>query len=239
MGESAYAEFTSVPAAKVVKAPSFLKPGAAAAALLQGLTALTLVREAHRVQPGDWVLVHAAAGGTGLNLCQILRAIGANTIGTVSTPEKAKLAQAAGAKHIINYGDGGEDVAARVAELTGGKGCIAIFDGVGKATFDLSLECVAVHGSLISFGNASGAVPPFTIARLAEKNVRLMRTTLVNYVRTRDEFAAHCDALFKLVEAHDFDIRVHEVYPLSEVGRAHDDLEGRKTTGKLLLDPSK
>lgn len=241
-GEAAYAEFTSVPAAKVVKVPSSLKPGAAAAALLQGLTALTLVRESHRVERGDWVLVHAAAGGTGLNLCQILRTIGANTIGTVSTPAKAELARAAGAKHIINYGGGeggGEDVAARVAELTGGKGCVAVFDGVGKATFELSLQCVALRGSLISFGNASGAVPPFTIARLSEKNVRLMRPSLFNYTRTREEFAGYCDELFGLIQGDGFDVRVHGVYPLSQVGRAHDDLEGRKTTGKLLLDPSK
>lgn len=237
MGEGAYAEFTTTPAVKAVKVPDSFKPGTAAAALLQGLTALTLVREAHPVKKGDWVLVHAAAGGTGLLLCQLLRAIGANTIGTVSTEEKAALAKQNGAAHVINYSH--EDVAARVKELTGGKGCVAIFDGVGKSTFDLSLECVALKGSLISFGNASGAVPPVTIARLSAKNVRLMRPTLFGYVSTREEFAGYAKELFGFIENDGFNVRVHEVYPLSEVKRAHEDLEGRKTTGKLLLDPSK
>ncbi|GAP86073.1 putative quinone oxidoreductase protein [Rosellinia necatrix] len=237
MGESAYAEFTSVPAAKAVQVPASFAPGTAAAALLQGLTALTLVREAHAVRAGDWVLVHAAAGGTGLLLCQLLRAVGANTIGTASTPAKAELARAAGAAHVIDYGR--EDVRARVAELTGGQGCAAVFDGVGRSTFDVSLDCVARKGSLVSFGNASGAVPPFTIARLAAKNARLMRPTLFNYVTTRDEFAGYCDQLFASIRDDGLDVRVHEIYPLSDVKRAHEDLEGRKTTGKLLLDPSK
>ncbi|KAI1814095.1 NAD(P)-binding protein [Poronia punctata] len=237
MGESAYAEYTATPAAKVIKVPASLKPGTAAAALLQGVTALTLVREAHHVNKGDWVLVHAAAGGTGQLLCQLLRTIGANTIGTASTPEKIELAKQNGATHVINYSH--EDVKARVMELTGGQGCIAIFDGVGKSTFDLSLDCVARKGSLICFGNASGAVPPVTIARLAGKNVRLMRPTLTGYIVTREEFEGYSEELFQLIEKEGFNVRVHEVYPLSEVKRAHDDLEGRKTTGKLLLDPSK
>ncbi|KAI0817932.1 hypothetical protein GGR55DRAFT_47799 [Xylaria sp. FL0064] len=237
MGEGAYAEFSTTPASRAIKVPSSFKPGTAAAALLQGLTALTLVREAHPVKKGDWVLVHAAAGGTGLLLCQLLRAIGANTIGTVSTPEKAALAEKNGAAHVINYSH--EDVKAKVLELTGGNGCVAIFDGVGKDTFDLSLECVARKGSMISFGNASGAVPPFTIARLAGKNVRLMRPTLFNYVVTREEFAGYVEELFGFIEKDGFEVRVHEVYPLSEVKRAHEDLEGRKSTGKLLIDPGK
>ncbi|KAI1128883.1 hypothetical protein F5Y10DRAFT_239386 [Nemania abortiva] len=237
MGESAYAEYTIAPAARAIKVPSSFKPGTAAASLLQGLTALTLVREAHPVQKGDWVLVHAAAGGTGLLLCQLLRAIGANTIGTVSTPEKAALASAAGATHIVNYSH--EDVKARVMELTEGKGCIAIFDGVGQSTFDLSLECVARKGTMVSFGNASGAVPPFTINRLTAKNARLLRPTLFNYVTTREEFAGYTEELFNFIEKDGFDVRVHEVYPLTQVARAHQDLEGRKTTGKLLIDPSK
>ncbi|KAI1828040.1 hypothetical protein F4861DRAFT_240333 [Xylaria intraflava] len=231
-----YAEYTSTPAAWAYKVPASFPPGKAAASLLQGLTALTLVREAHHVNKGDWILVHAAAGGTGLFLCQLLKAIGANTIGTASTPEKVELAKQNGATHVINYSH--EDVKARVDELTGGKGCIAIFDGVGKATFDLSLSCLALKGSMISFGNASGAVPPFTIARLTEKNARLMRPTLFNYVGTREAFTGYTEELFSFLEKDDFNVRVHEIYPLSEVKRAHLDLEGRKTTGKLLLDPS-
>ncbi|KAI3343099.1 hypothetical protein F4824DRAFT_444494 [Ustulina deusta] len=237
MGESGYAEFTAVPAARAVKVPPSFEPGTAAAALLQGLTALTLVREAHAVKEGDWVLVHAAAGGTGLLLCQLLRAIGANTIGTVSTVEKAALAAQNGATHVVNYSH--EDVLARVAELTGGNGCAAVFDGVGKSTFDVSLESVARKGSLISFGNASGAPPPLTIARLSAKNARLMRPTLFNYITTRDEFAGYVEELFGLVEKDALRVRVHHVYPLSEVKKIHEDLEGRKTTGKLLIDPSK
>ncbi|KXT12532.1 hypothetical protein AC579_7468 [Pseudocercospora musae] len=237
MAEGAYAEYTAAPAAKAVKVPSDMDPKIGAAALLQGLTALTLVREAHHVNKGDWVLVHAAAGGTGLWLIQLLKAIGANTIGTASTQEKIDLATKAGATHMINYSD--EDVKKKVDELTGGQGVIAVFDGVGKDTFDLSLNCLARKGSLISFGNASGAVPPVTIARLSAKNARLMRPTLFGYVATREEFEHYVKELFDFVLKDKLDVRIHEVYPLSEVARAHQDLEGRKTTGKLLLDPSK
>lgn len=237
MGECAYAEYTTAPAARTVKVPASFERGTAAAALLQGLTALTLVREAHAVKKGDWVLVHAAAGGTGLLLCQLLRAIGAHTIGTVSTPAKAELARKAGAEHVINYSH--EDVKARVMELTGGQGCAAVFDGVGRSTFDVSLDCVARKGSMVSFGNASGAVPPVAIARLAAKNARLMRPTLFNYVTTRDEFVGYAQELFDFITMGALDVRVHEIYPLSEIKRAHEDLEGRKTSGKLLLDPSK
>ncbi|CAJ2502012.1 Uu.00g048650.m01.CDS01 [Anthostomella pinea] len=237
MCEGTYAEYTSAPAARAVKVPAGMDSKIGAAAWLQGLTALTMVREAHAVKKGDWVLVHAAAGGTGLWLCQLLRAIGANTIGTASTDEKVELAKKAGATHVVNYSH--EDVKAKVMELTGGQGCIAIFDGVGKSTFDLSLDCVARKGSLISFGNASGAVPPVTIARLSAKNVRLMRPTLFNYIVTREELEGYTNELFGLVVKDKFDVRIHETYPLSEVARAHEYLEGRKTTGKLLLDPSK
>jgi NADPH:quinone reductase len=237
MGEGAYAEYTAAPASRAIQVPHFIEPGKAAAALLQGLTALTLVREAHPVKKGDWVLVHAAAGGTGLLLCQLLQAIGANTIGTASTPEKVALAKQNGATHVINYSH--EDVKSRVMELTDGRGCIAIFDGVGKSTFDLSLECVARKGSLISFGNASGAVPPVTIARLSAKNVRLMRPTLFQYIVTREEFETYTNELFGFIKNKEFNVHVHKTYPLSEIKRAQEDLEGRKTTGKLLLDPTK
>ncbi|KAI1407816.1 NAD(P)-binding protein [Hypoxylon sp. FL1857] len=237
MAEGAYTEYTAVPAAKAVKIPDGLPPKVAAAALLQGLTALTLVREAHPVQKGDWVLVHAAAGGTGLWLVQLLRSIGANTIGTASTQEKVALALKAGATHVINYSH--EDVKAKVAELTGGKGVIAVFDGVGKSTFDLSLEVLARKGSMVSFGNASGAVPPVNLARLTAKNARLLRPTVVNYITTHEELEQYSKELFDFILKDGLDARIHEVYPLSEVARAHADLEGRKTTGKLLLDPSK
>lgn len=237
MAEGAYAEYTIAPALKTVKIPDNMDSKIAAAALLQGLTALTLVREAHPVKKGDWVLVHAAAGGTGLWLCQLLKSIGANIIGTASTQEKVDLATKAGATHMINYSH--EDVKSKVMELTKDNGVIAVFDGVGKTTFDLSLDCIARKGSVISFGNASGAVPPVTIARLSPKNARLMRPTLFGYIVTRDEFEGYVKELFDFVLKDKLDVRVHEVYPLSEVARAHGDLEGRRTTGKLLLDPSK
>ena len=237
MAEAAYAEYTAAPAAKAFKLPQDVKPKIGAAALLQGLTALTLIREAHHVKKGDWVLVHAAAGGTGLWLCQLLKAVGANTIGTASTQEKVDLAKKAGATHMINYSH--EDVKSKVMELTQDKGVIAVFDGVGKDTFDLSLECVARKGSMISFGNASGAVPPVTIARLSPKNARLMRPTLFNYIVTREEFEGFTKELFEMITQGKIDVRIHETYPLSEAKRAQEDLQGRKSTGKLLLDPSK
>lgn len=237
MAEGAYAEYTAAPASKTIKVPSGMDPKIGAAAWLQGLTALTLVREAHHVNKGDWVLVHAAAGGTGLWLCQLLKSIGANIIGTASTQEKIDLATKAGATHMINYSK--DDVKTKVQEYTGGNGVIAVFDGVGKDTFDTSLDCLARKGSLISFGNASGAVPPVSIARLSAKNARLMRPTLFQYLVTREELEHYTKELFDFVLKDKLDVRIHRVYPLSEVATAHQDLEGRKTTGKLLLDPSK
>ncbi|KAI1249553.1 hypothetical protein MGN70_009166 [Eutypa lata] len=237
ISSNTYAEYTAAPADKAVKIPEGLAPKVGAAAFLQGLTALTLVRESYPVQKGDWILVHAAAGGTGLWLCQLLRAIGANTIGTASTAEKVALASKAGATHVINYSH--EDVKAKVLELTGGKGVAAVFDGVGQATFDLSLECLARKGSMVSFGNASGAVPPFTLSRLSAKNAKLLRPTLFNYIVTREEVDSYSTELFNFIAKENIDVRIHEVYPLSEAARAHEDLQGRKTTGKLLLDPSK
>ncbi|KAF2723845.1 NAD(P)-binding protein [Polychaeton citri CBS 116435] len=237
MAEGGYAEYTVAPAEKTYKIPSGLSGKIAVAAFLQGLTALTLIRESHHVQKGDWVLVHAAAGGTGLWLVQLLKAVGAKAIGTASTEEKVEAAQKAGAEYVINYSR--EDVKSKVTELTGGKGCIAVFDGVGKTTFDLSLDCLARKGSLVSFGNASGAVPPVTIARLSPKNARLLRPTLFGYIATREEFEKYTGELFDYILKDGLDVKIHEVYPLSQVAKAHDDLEGRKTSGKLLLDPSR
>lgn len=212
-----------------------------AAALLQGLTALTLIRDAHHVKTGDWVLVHAAAGGMGLWLCQLLRATGAHVIGTASTSQKRELAAQNGAEVTLEYpssmSGGAEAFIAKVKELTSGKGCEAVFDGVGKDTFDVSLECVARKGTLASFGNASGAVPPFSIARLSKGNVRLMRPTLFGFVATREEFEVYAGELVEMVRKGEVDVRIHDVYDLSDVKRAHTDIEGRGTTGKLLLKP--
>jgi len=237
LAEAAYAEYTAAPAAKAIKIPSGMDSHIGAAALLQGLTALTLIRESHYVKKGDWVLVHAAAGGVGLWLCQLLKAVGANTIGTASTNEKVELAKKAGATHVINYSQ--DDVKSKVMELTNKQGCIAVLDGVGKSTFDLSLDCLARKGTMVSFGNASGAVPPVTIARLSPKNAKLARPTLFNYIVLREEFEGYTNELFDFVQKDKMDVNIFKTYPLSQVATAHEDLEGRKTSGKLLLDPSK
>nr|POE72072.1 putative quinone oxidoreductase [Quercus suber] len=238
LAEAAYAEYTPAAAAKVYKLPDSVDSTTAAAALLQGLTAVTMIRQSYHVNSGDWVLVHAAAGGTGLWLVQLLRAVGANIIGTASTEEKIALARKAGAQHLINYSK--EDVKTKVDELTKGEGVIAVFDGVGKSTFDLSLDCLARNGSLVSFGNASGAVPDVKISRLSPKNAKLMRPTLFVAIATRELYETYTKELFEeFVAKGNIDVRIHETYPLSKIKDAHNDLEGRKTTGKLLLDPSK
>jgi NADPH2:quinone reductase len=235
MDTGAYAEYSTCPASKAVRAPPALAPGVAAAALLQGLTALTLIREAYGVQAGDWTVVHAAAGGVGLLLCQLLRAVGARVVGTASSAAKIALALENGAEVVVDYS--AEDWVARVKEITAGEGVAAVFDGVGAATFEGDLEALARKGTLVSFGNASGAVPPFSISRLAAKNIKVCRPTLFNYVYTREELESYSAELFKFIEDGKLNVRVHEVYPLEEVARAHTDLEGRKTTGKLLLKP--
>ena len=162
LSEATYAEYSAAPAAKAIKIPKEMPEQVACASLLQGLTALTLIREAYHVQRGDWVLVHAAAGGVGLWLCQLLHSVGARMIGTASSPEKTKLAKEHGAEVVIDYSH--EDVKSKVMEVTNGEGVKAVFDSVGKSTFDLSLDCLARKGTLASFGNASGAVPPLAIA---------------------------------------------------------------------------
>ena len=207
----------------------------ACAALIQGLTALTMITESYNVQKGDWILVPAAAGGTGGWLCQVLKQRGAHVIASASTEEKQKLALSYGAEVAVPY----EKVIETVKEKTGGVGVAASFDGVGKSTFDMSLEALARKGTLVSFGNASGPVPPLTIARLTAKNAKVLRPTMMNYLVTREEKDKYGNELWDLVGKPDFKLEVHEVYPLSEIKRAHQDLEGRKTTGKLLLDPTK
>jgi NADPH2:quinone reductase len=206
-----------------------------AALLLQGLTAWSLVRQAYKVEKGDWVLIHAAAGGVGLLLCQMCKLLGANVIGTTSSEAKAQLAKANGADYIVDYSNGYDELVSKVNELTGNKGVNVVLDGVGASTFDVSLKVVRRLGTVISFGNASGAVPPVNIMRLAEKNIRLMRTTLFQYITTREEFDALSSELLGLVAEGKLQFAIHKVYPIQDVKQAHDDLEGRKTTGKLLL----
>ncbi|MCJ1469818.1 NADPH:quinone reductase [Pseudocyphellaria aurata] len=238
IGEASYAEYSVVPASKTTKIPDGIPTDTACAAYLQGLTALTLVEEAHRVERGDWVLVLAASGGVGGWLCQILRAKAARTIAVVGSQAKVEVARDAGADVVLV--EGKDDVVSAVKKKTGGEGVRVVFDGVGKDTFERGLECVARKGSMISFGNASGAVPPFPIAKLAAKNAKVARPTLFNYIATREELDHYTSRLFDLFHRdkdHLFTVRIHEVYLLSDVARAHTDIESRKTMGKLLLRP--
>jgi NADPH2:quinone reductase len=257
LGTTAYAEYSSVPAAKAYALPSSLKPSIAAASLLQGLTALTLIKEAYEVKKGDWVLVHAAAGGVGLMLCQLLKAVGARTIGTASTAEKIELAKKNGAEFMVNYKEE-KDFVGKIKEITKGEGVAVVYDSTGKDQFDNDLEVVARKGTVVSYGNSvsglssgcaalvgvkitdgrqSGAVPPFSLARLAAKNVKVMRPTLFNYIHTREEYEKWTGELFNFIIKGELNVKIHETYPLAEVARAHTDLETRKTTGKLLLKP--
>lgn len=237
--DHAYAQYTSLPSTKAVLLPSSITTSTAAASLLQGLTALTFVREAGSItqslglSTGPWVLVHAAAGGTGSLLVQILSVMGAKVIGTAGGKEKCEIAKKNGAGWVID--NKAEDVKERVKEITGGHGVDVIFDGVGKATFELDLEVVARKGSVVIFGNASGPVPPVDLLRLGAKNIKLMRPVMFNYCVTKEEWEKYTTELFDLIQTGKLNIGVHKTYDLKDVAQAHSDLEGRKTTGKLLL----
>ncbi|KAJ7150388.1 NAD-P-binding protein [Mycena filopes] len=206
-----------------------------AAALLQGLTALTFVEEAHKVKQGETILVHTVAGGLGLLFAQLIKARGATVIGTTSTKEKAELAKANGADHVILYKE--EDTVQRVLEITNGAGVDAVFDGVGKDTFDSNFKMLKRKGTLVSVGNASGAVPPMAPIRLVEKNLKLLRPTVGNYVTTPEEIYHYGTELYRLVADGTLKIKVHKEYPFTREGaiEAQQDLTGGKTTGKLLI----
>ncbi|CZR58179.1 related to NADPH2:quinone reductase [Phialocephala subalpina] len=233
IGSGAYAEFSAVSASKVYPLPSSLKPGIAAASLSQGLTALIFINKCYHVQKGDWILVQGASGGVGLWLCQLLRAVGARVIGTASLDEKLKLPAQNGAEFTLNYTSGG--VVETVQELTEGKGVAAVFDSVGAATFDAGLKSLARDGTMVSIGNTSGAVPPFSITELSAKNLRVMKPSVFGYLSTREEFVGWAEKLFDFVVKEGIDGMVWKTYPLEDVAKAHEDMEGRKTSGKLLL----
>ncbi len=231
-----YAQRVAVPAVAAFKVPDGVDDETAAAAMLQGLTAHYLVTSTYAVKPGDTVLVHAAAGGVGLLLTQLAKSRGGKVIGTVSTPEKEALARAAGADEVIRYTE--TDFADAVADLTGGVGVAAVYDGVGKTTFDKSIACLARRGVLALFGAASGPVPPVDPQRLnAAGSVFLTRPTLAHHIATPDEFQWRCDELFSAISGGRISLRIGGRYPLADASRAHQDLEGRRTTGKLLLIP--
>lgn len=230
-----FAEYVCVPWKSVFMLPDSVSLFTGAAATLQGLTALTFLTEAYPVKQGDTILIHTIAGGFGLVATQIAKAKGATVIGTTSTPEKAALAKAHGADHVILYRT--EDTVQRVMEITEGKGVVAVYDGVGKDTFDKDLKLLARKGTLISFGNASGVVPPVSIMKLVEKNLKLMRPTVANYVFLPEEGRVYSTELFEMIAKGLVKINVFKEYSFDAEGvkQAQLDLTGGKTIGKLLI----
>ena len=231
-----YAEYAAVPADRLVKIPDGVSEREAAAIMLQGMTAHYLAYTTFPLKHGDTALVHAAAGGVGLLLVQIARNIGARVIGTVSTEEKAKLAREAGADDVILYTQ--SDFESETKRLTDGKGVDVVYDSVGKTTFEKGLNLLRPRGMMVLFGGSSGAVPPFDPIMLTQKgSLFLTRPSLPNYIATRDELEARANTLFSMIAAKKLKLRIEHIYPLAEAQQAHRDLEGRKTTGKLLLIP--
>ncbi|MCV7092749.1 quinone oxidoreductase family protein [Mycobacterium interjectum] len=233
-----YAEFATAPASLTAKVPDHVTSDVAASVMLKGLTAHYLLKSVYPVQSGDAVLVHAGAGGVGLILTQWAKLLGARVITTVSTPEKERMSKEAGADEVLPYPDVAAEFGRKIRELTGGAGVAAVYDGVGKTTFDASLASLAVRGTLALFGAASGPVPPFDPQRLnAAGSVYLSRPSLVHFIRTGDEFHWRAGELFEAIDSGALTIEVGGRYPLAEAGRAHRDLQGRKTTGSIVLLP--
>jgi len=231
-----YAEYAAVPADRLVPIPDGVTDQQAAAAMLQGMTAHYLSHDTYPLKRGETALVHAAAGGVGLLLVQMAHHIGARVIGTVSTDEKAKLAREAGADEVILYAQ--SDFEVETKRLTGGKGVDVVYDSVGKTTFEKGLNVLRPRGMMVLFGGSSGAVPPFDPMVLAQKgSLFITRPTLMAYIATREELMARSGAVFGMIAAGQLKLRIAHTYPLAEVQQAHRDLEGRKTTGKLLLTP--
>lgn len=231
-----YTEYAVVPADKLVPIPDALSDQQTAAAMLQGMTAQYLAFTTYPIRPGDTVLIHAGAGGVGLLLTQLARRRGARVITTVSTEAKAQLSRENGADEVILYTQ--TDFAAEVKRLTGGQGVHAVYDSVGKSTFDGSLDCLKPLGTMVSFGNASGAVPPFAPALLSAKgSLMFTRPTLGHYILTRSALLERAEAVLNWVASGELKLHVQPPYALADAAQAHCDLEGRGTTGKLLLLP--
>jgi NADPH:quinone reductase len=231
----AYAEYAVVPAERLVKIPDGLDLRKAAAVILQGMTAHYLATSTYPLKKGDTALVHAAAGGVGLLLTQIATMRGARVIGTVSTREKAELAREAGADAVILYTE--QDFEAEVMRLTNGKGVNAVYDSVGRTTFDKSLKCAAIRGVLALFGQSSGPVPPVDPLRLWENSVFLTRPALAQYTLTRSELLERAGDVLGWVMSGKLTLRISHTLPLKDAGEAQSLLEGRQTTGKILLIP--
>lgn len=229
----AYAEMRVMPALHVVKRPDTIDATTGAAMMLQGMTVEYLLTRTYKVQPGDTILFHAAAGGVGLIACQWAKSIGATVIGTVGSPEKAELARAHGCDHTILYKD--EDFVTKVKEITGGKGVPVVYDSVGKDTFMKSLDCLAPLGFMVSFGNSSGPVDPFSPAILAPKgSLYVTRPTLGSYASSREKIVEMANNLFDKVTSGAVKIEVNQTYALKDAPQAHSDLEARKTTGSTV-----
>jgi NADPH2:quinone reductase len=232
----AYAEARVMPAAALVKLPDAIDFETGAAMMLQGLTVQYLFRRTFPLRGGETILFHAAAGGVGLIACQWARALGVTMIGTVGSDEKAELAKANGCVHTINYNK--ENFVERVKEITGGKGVPVVYDSIGKDTFTGSLDCLAPLGMMVSFGSASGPVPPFSLNELASRgSLFITRPTLFSYTAARSDLEAMAAELFGMVVSKKIRIDINQRYALKDVAQAHRDLEARKTTGSTILVP--
>jgi NADPH2:quinone reductase len=225
-----------VPATRLVKIPDDLSFEQAAAAMLQGMTAHYLLHSTYKLQAGETALIHAAAGGVGLLLVQMAKMIGARVIATAGTPAKAQLARAAGADECIVYTEA--DFETETRRLTDGQGVNVVYDGVGKATFEKGLNVLSPRGYMVLFGGSSGAVPPFDLIKLSQKgSLFITRPTLAHYIVTREDLEWRAGDVLGWAAAGELKLRIHKEYPLADAAQAHRDLEGRKTTGKLLLAP--
>lgn len=232
----AYSQARNFPANRLVKLPKEISDETAAGMMLKGMTVRYLLRATYKVKKGETVVFHAAAGGVGLIFCQWAKALGVNVIGTVGSDDKIAIAKKHGCKHVINYAH--DDVAKAVREITKGKGVPVVYDGVGKATFMTSLDCLAPRGLLASFGNASGAVESFNLGLLAQKgSLYVTRPTLMTYVASDADFQATAKDLVAIVKSGKVKVPVNQRYHLADASRAHADLEARKTTGTTILTP--
>ncbi|CAE7231099.1 unnamed protein product [Rhizoctonia solani] len=232
---SSFAEYVAVPWKDVQLIPDGLTTCQAAASLAQGLTALTFVKEAYPIRKGDWVLIHAAAGGAGLLFTQLASQLGATVIGTTSTSAKAEIAKKAGATHVINYTE--TTVSSEVLKLTENRGVEAIFDGVGATTWEDNFVSIRRKGTIVSYGNASGVVPPFSVLKLGPKNVKVCRPVVGNYLVEPSEFHEYSVELLELIKSGKLNIAIHAEYPLTTDGirQSQVDITGRGTSGKLLV----
>jgi len=236
MVPGAYAEYALVPSSRLVPFPDPIDSRSAAATMLQGMTAHYLTHSTYPLKRGETALVHAAAGGVGLLLVQIAKRLGATVFGTVSTEEKARLAREAGADDIILYTQ--TDFAAEIKRLTNGRGVNVVYDSVGQSTFDKSLDCLRPRGYMVLFGQSSGPVPPFNLGTLAAKgSLFVTRPTLAHYAIDRQELLQRAGDLFHWIASGQLKLRIDKTFPLAEAAEAHRQLEGRKTTGKVLLLP--